>query len=983
MEADASPPDSGTIVGTPAYMSPEQVSGGSIGPASDLYALGVVLFEMCTGRPPFHGMSVLDTVRAHVHTTPPSPRSLAKIDETWEATILRLLAKRPSARFPTAHDAILALEGRGEEARTVRHSLPAERDAFVGRNDELQRIDAHFRSDGHSETAEHSTSHGRPAPAKRSDSDGSSGSDDQSDSGPGCQTVPSGSRLLTLLGTGGTGKTRLAQKYGWNSLLRWPGGVWFCEVSEARTGTGVARAVATSLKVPLGRRDPIPQLGDAIAGRGRCLIILDNFEQVVDYAEATVGQWLAQAPEARFLVTSRQRLQLAGEKVHELEPLDPMTRGVELFEVRAWGHRPGFMVDPSNLKQIQEIVKKLDGLPLAIEMAASRLRMLNPTQLETGLADRFRILASAKEGRHATMQATLDWSWDLLSALEQSVVMQLSVFEGGFTLDAAEAVVELVSPAGGGDVLVLDSLQSLVDKSWLRTKAVLGAPRFEMYATVQEYASAKLSIVSTKSDTPSIDIDAGLDTARLEIRHGVHYAQMGNGRAIESLNLHGGAAKQTALNLELDNLVVACRRALDRHDESVAVGTYIAAASVVRNTGPFSLSVELGRQVLAATRDPGQEARVLTTLATISLYCGEMKASREYFDAALVIHRERGERHDQGRVIGNLATLLRVQGQLDEARELYEQSLAIHREIGDRHGEAIVLANLGNFENEQGRTDAALELHGTALTINRQIGDRVSEAMALSNIGLVHMTKGRFEMAREHYEEALAIQRQFGNRRSEALILGNLGILHADRGEVERAGECYEASLSIYRDLGEKANAAIVGGNLGLLYAEHGQPGAALEQYEAALAIHRSVSNRRFEGIVLGYLGDLHLDEKRFESARECLDSALVINREIGNRSYEGIALASFGSLHASQGCLDVARQCFEESLMIHRELNDDPLLAKTLCGAGIVYVQVGDLEKAREALQEAQAIERKLGLGEAADLRARVERLREALGRE
>ncbi|MCA9758846.1 MAG: tetratricopeptide repeat protein [Candidatus Eisenbacteria bacterium] len=1010
----------GAIVGTPAYMAPEQVSGGSIGPASDLYALGVVLFEMCTGRLPFRGKSALETARAHLEIAPPDPRTLtAAIDETWGSAILRLLAKKPGERFATGHDAILALEGRSGEGRAVPHSLPAERDAFVGRNEELRSIDEHFGSrDLESRPNAEiggATSIGRAADigtAAAPDTSLLAGADKGAGSLPPASPSaragapdPSGSRLLTLLGTGGTGKTRLAQKYGWDSLLRWPGGVWFCEVSEARTELGVARAVASSLRVPLGRQDPIPQLGNAIAGRGRCLIILDNFEQVVDTAGATIGLWLAQAPDARFLVTSRQRLQLDGETVHEVAPLDPMTRGVELFEVRAWGHRPGFMVESSNQKQIQEIVRRLDGLPLAIEMAASRLRGMNAAQLEAGLADRFRILAGAKEGRHATMQATLDWSWDLLSPLEQSVITQLSVFEGGFDLEAAEAVAGLPGNVPGddaADVLVLDVLQSLVDKSWLRTKAVFGAPRFEMYATVQDYASAKLEARSSRtaapdgegapgtavsgmnaSGAPASGSDAGgAEASDVEVRHGVHYARMGTADAIESLSLAGGATKQTALNLELDNCVVACRRALDRGDGAVAAGTYLAAASVLRNSGPFLLSLELGRQVLPATRDADLRARVLIALATICLYSGEMEESREHFEAALAIHRTEGDRQHEGRVLGNLATLLRVQSQLDDARRLYQESLAIHREIGDRHGEAIVLANLGNFENEQGRTETALEFYSTALSINREIGDRVAEAMALNNLGLVHQSEGRLEMSREYYEEALTIHREVGNRRSEALVLGNLANLYTDQGDLETGEESYEAALSIYRDLGERASLAVVRGNLGLLYADHGRPDAALEQYEAALAIHRAVSNRRFEGIVLGFLGALHLSEERFDAARLCLEPALEIHREIGNRGYEGIALGSFGILHFREGRMGEARKCLEESIAIHRELTDRLLLAKALCDLGEFEVRAGDLPTARAAMAEAEAIQAELALGTESDLAAKVASLREALAR-
>ena len=172
---------------------------------------------------------------------------------------------------------------------------------------------------------------------------------------------------MTLLGAGGIGKTRLAQRIGWETLPHWPGGVWLCDLSEARSIHGIVHTVAVTLGVPLDNDEPIVQLGHAIAGRGECLLILDNFEQVAEFAGTTLGHWIRRAPGSTFLVTSQTRLCLPGETVYEVPPLDQTTHAVDLFEVRAQEHRRDFAVNDSNRDQVLDIVQKLDGLPLAIE----------------------------------------------------------------------------------------------------------------------------------------------------------------------------------------------------------------------------------------------------------------------------------------------------------------------------------------------------------------------------------------------------------------------------------------------------------------------------------------------------------------------------------------------------------------------------------------------------------------------------------------
>jgi len=914
----------GRIVGTPAYMAPEQVRGESVGPASDLYALGVVLFEMSTGTLPFRGASALETARAHLEVPPPTPSSRVAIDDLWEETILRLLAKDPTDRYKTAYEAILALEGRSAEDRSVPHSLPAERDAFVGRKEELQKMARLLESD-----------------------------------------LPTGTRLLTLQGTGGTGKTRLAQKYGWDSLLRWPGGVWFCDVQEARSTLGIAAAVATTLELMPGPQDPIEQIAAAIAARGRVLIVLDNFEQVVEHAEITVGRWLDGAPEARFLVTSRQRLQIEAETAHELHPLEPETRGVELFEVRAWGHRPGFMVDPSNQKRIQEIVKKLDGLPLAIEMAASRLRRLSPEQLEAGLADRFRLLESSKPGRHATLEATLDWSWELLAPFEQAAIAQISVFESGFTLEAAEMVLDL----SGFDEhpVILDVLQSLVDKSWLRASAVLGAPRFDTYVTVQAYASNKLRQAMGKDDA-----------MEAEVRHGHYFASMGTGEALGRFERHGGVTHDTALQLEIDNFVSACQRALARQDEVTSVGTCSGAIAVFQSKGPFASAMQLGREVLDAATDPQHRASLTSSLARIAFHSGELDDSRGLFEDAAGLFRELGDSRFEIQVLGNLATVLRIQGRMDDSLRLYERVLSAHRENGDKTGQAIVLCNLGNFYGERSRLDEARENYESALALSRETNDRALEGMALNNLALLLQRFGQVDQSRQYNEAALEVHRLAGNRSKEAIAMANLAIHHMDHGQLETAQELFQAAVVVHQEVGDKMNEGICLSNYGLLYVALGRIDKARALYEEALAIHRVVPNRRFEGITLGYLGGLFLGEDDFERAEEHFDLALAIHREVEERGYEGLILCSFGTLRSRQGRMEEARCSLEEGLTILRDLGDPFMTAKALCDISAFEILSENRDAAREHLTEAEDLVADLSLGSESELAQVMRRVRQ-----
>lgn len=913
------------LTGTPAYMSPEQVSGESVGPPSDLYALGVILYEMTTGRLPFAEPLPLDTARARLLYAPPPPSTWMPVDPVWERVTLKLLSRDQADRFSTGLAVIEALEGRDGATQAIRHSLTGERDQFVGRVAELRSLAASLET-------------------------------------------PDGSgRLLTLLGPGGTGKTRAAIRYGWSSLSRWPGGVWFCDLSEARDIDGIVAAVARGLDVPLGPGSPVTQLGHAIAGHGRCLVILDNFEQVVHDASAVLEPWLDRCTEAAFLVTSRERLQLDGERIQILDPLDPATHAVELFEARAQTHRAGFAVNEANRAVVEDIVHRLDGIPLAIELATARLGMLSLEQLHERLADRLSLLSGGKRGRQSALRSTLDWSWDLLDPWEQGALRQASVFEGGFTLEAAEAVIDS-SPHRAAPP-VLDIIQSLVDKSWLRARVESSVPRFEMYALVHEYAADKLR----QAEDPEIGSGS-------EQRHSSFFGAFGTEAALGTLEGPGAISQRRALALELDNLVAATRRACERGDGAVATRALVATWAVVETRGPFSLAVSLARLALTLPLTPAEEARARRTLGLGLHWTGRLDEALEQYGAALRYHRGTQDLRAVGMVLGNLGGSCQAFGRWDAAREHYEEALQIHRQVGNLRFEGIVLGNLATCYRAQGRMDEALECYERSLELCRQVGDLPIEALMLGNLGSFYIERGRLDDARRCLEQAVEIQRQVGDRRGQGLNLGNLGILHNQKGELDTAEACFEEALAIRRQVGDRRGEGFVLGNLAELYESQDRWEEAAARYAQSIAIHREVGNVHAEGFFLGNLGALLVRRGDTKEAHDALMNSLDLLRKVGDRLHEAIVLRSLGLLAIRVGDLDEATGQLTESQEILSDLGADLELAILHCVRGRLRLEAGDRTGAETELKAAHELGERLGVGVESPLGREVAGLRSAL---
>jgi len=604
--------------------------------------------------------------------------------------------------------------------------------------------------------------------------------------------------------------------------------------------------------------------------------------------------------------------------------------------------------------------------------------MLSPIQLVARMRDRFSLLAGARgaASRQATLRAAVDWSWELLSPWEQAALAQFSVFEGGFTLEAAEAVLDLgdwteAPPA-------IDVVQALVDKSLLRAWLPKAHPRFDidepyfgMYLSIHEYASDKLQAQGTDAKTHA------------QQRHGSWCARFGADDAIVALSTHDGVRRRQALTLEVDNLAAACRRAVERSDPDVAASTYRALWEVLSLKGPFGPGLELGTKVLALQ---GIEARqridTALSLADAKLRSGHIDSARELLQGQLSQARAIADRRREGLLMGQLANLDREQGHLDPAKATLKAAIAIHREVDNLLGLGSALHTLGNLLDQQGSAAPSRESHEAALAIYSRMGHRHGVGQVRASLGILNRHQGRMDEAREHYGAALEIYREVGDRRSEGIVLGNLANLLNDQGSLAQARSHHEAALAIHREVGSRVVEAYALANIGMLYSAQGCRDEARAYLELALTIDREVSNRIHEGVVLVSLGEVELAESRFDRAQVHLDEALRINRETSNRTYQGTALAALGEMWRRQQRISESMVVLQEGEALLRDVDNPVELAHLLCTKGWTAFDAGDSALARAALSEAEGIARGVAATSESELVREIDALREAVDR-
>ncbi len=675
-------------------------------------------------------------------------------------------------------------------ARDIPTNLPAERDTFFGRSAELRAL---------------------------------------------ADELDGGARLVSVLGPPGTGKTRFARRFASQWRGDFPGGVWLCDLTAVSSLADLCQVVGGAADIPPDQGDRVAHIGRVLAARPRTLLVLDNCERVVEHGQASIAEWLSVAPELVVVATSRTRLRLRGERVVGLEPLPlpPPDLGpaVALFVERARQVQPQFDLSAENMAIVADVVCRLDGLPLAIELAAARVRSMDPAAIRDRLHQRFRILVGGQRdaaSRQATLRGAIDWSWDLCSPAERRAAVALSVFRGGFDLAAAEAVIGDDPSAPPAFELV----EELADKSLVRTSETPDGVRFSLYESIREYLAEHLE-----------SREEGV-TART--RHAQHYglacppnttrtrwpsaAQKRTVRELDNLRAaHAWAAKSAlpeapglavavaqvlalvgqvdealavldafeSSDAGLDVAALMCRglAELDRGRPDVAIATLTSAVERADQSGhsvlqalprwrlAFSLwclgrpgvgrIVEEALARLPAEVDPMMRAQVGFVLGVEALHEGRIDEAAPYYERFLAAAEASREPAAQLGIYGNMAILRRAQGRTGDAIDWGLRATALARDLHERTIEVTNTVVLTQVLLDAGRREEAIALAWSNHAATKSIGARRPHLWCAAILVMALLAEGDVEQA--------AALCTLGDH------LGGLACIAAARGAIDEA----------------------------------------------------------------------------------------------------------------------------------------------------------------------------------------------------
>ena len=773
----------GLVLGTPRYMSPEQASGGVVDERTDIYALGCVLFEMLTGRPLFEAPTADQMLRMHMtREAPDVTRLRPAVPHGVAAAVARALAKSPEDRFATAAqfaEALASPSGGGTVPTIVRaqqttpNNLPAQRTRFIGRDKEIAEC---------------------------------------------ARLLAQGTRLMTLTGIGGCGKTRLALRVAERQLESCPDGVWFVDLAPLMDEDRLTETVAqpAGVKEAAGK-DLLESLVQHLAGKSM-LLVLDNCDHLIAPCARLADRLLGAAEHLKILATSREGLGIEGERLFALRSLDVPREGastdaraveeceaVRLFVDRAQLVLPDFAITPRNAAAVAEICRRLDGIPLAIELAAARVKILSVDQIRDRLDDRFRLLTGGSKAlpRHQTLLATIQWSYDQLAADEQRLLRRLCVFVGGWTLDLATRL----CGEGADEFEVMDLLTRLVDKSLVHVERddSGGVQRYAMLETVRQYGQDRL-------------LEEG-ESGEARQRHLAEFIALAE-RAYPE-RFHRDELWAEALEAEHGNLS--------------------AALDAARGT------------------DPEAYLQLSGALAWFFQARSHFVAGREHLTAALDATSEEPPRPARARALWGIANTLAWMGDGEKALPRMEEALGIWRSLGDLGEVAIALEGIGWARLLAGNEEIACETFRECLRLQREGGDPVMVNRAMVALAQVLVALHQVDEARPMSREIVAFSQPRGDRRNEHFGWHFLADCALIEGKCDESLPLYRRSLALARAIGDRLEMSFEVQGVAMSLAGLSDPEQALRLAASARAewqrIGTDLNLRFWEALMERYLG--------------------------------------------------------------------------------------------------------------------------------
>ncbi len=815
----------GMILGTASYMSPEQARGLEIDARSDIWSFGVCLYEALTGKQPFFAETTADTIAAILTLEIPPPSTyFAEIPARLENIVMRSLNRFPDERYLTANEMLADLRNLQKqfendfgsapdiistpdeptgifETATTEVAVPP----ITGKDLRLRNLRPNNLSSFYSPII------GR-----------------ENEIASIIKLLRDGEiRLLTMTGIGGTGKTRLAQAVAEVALLDFQDGVFFIEMAAVRDPALVASTIAHPLGVKdAGSRPLNDVLTEHLSGK-QILLVLDNFEQIAA-AAPQISELLMATTRLKILVTSRSILHLTVETEFAVPPLATPGTGakrsfeelggmeaVRLFVERARAAKPHFRLTAENATVIGAICERLDGLPLAIELAAARIRILSPAAILGRLENSLGLLTGGAldlPKRQQTMRGAVDWSYDLLNESEKSLFRRLSVFAGGLRLEAAEEVGAWQNAEGGEDQsligenlflrtvhgqlpTVLDGITSLIDKSLLIQKEQPdGEARFRMLEVVRDFAFESLD---TAGETHAV--------RRIHAEHFVAFAE----RAEPFVQAAQSAEWLDRLEEEHDNLRAAMRWSLD-NDPSMAVRLAVA----LRNFWLLHSHLSEGYAWLkSASEHSGRlpaplRFKLMNGLGLVARWRGDYETAGNAYAVGLAAGQEADDKQGIALSSRGLGLVAMQQGEIQVSRKYFESGLKISRELVDKFGIALSLSFLGDLARTEGDSPAAKPLFEEALKLFRELDNKSATSDTLNNLGAAALGDGDPQAAGQHFSEALKTANELGNKITISCSLDGFGAIAADRGGFDLAARLSGAAKNLRESIGYKIEPA-------------------------------------------------------------------------------------------------------------------------------------------------------------------------------